>query len=33
MEIVKDILNSCKGALFYDYKNIDNTEELNQVRK
>ena len=33
MESVKDILNSCNVAIFYDYKNIGITEELNQVRK
>ena len=33
METVKDILNFCNAALFYVYKNIGITEELNQVRK
>ena len=33
METIKDILNFCKSAVFYDYKNIGITEKLNQVRK
>ena len=33
MEIVKDILNFCNHALFYDHENIGVGEELNQVRK
>ena len=33
MESVKDILNFCNAALFYDYKNIVITCEVNQVRK
>ena len=33
METVKDILNFCNAAVFYDYANIGNTCELNQVRK
>ena len=33
MESVKDILNFCNAALFYYYKNIVITCELNQVRK
>ena len=30
---MKDILNFCKAAVFYDYTNIGLTVELNQVRK
>ena len=33
METVKDLLNFCNHALFYDHENIGVTEELNQVRK
>ena len=33
MRTIKDILNFCNAAIFYDYKNEANTEELNQVRK
>ena len=33
METTKDILNFCNAAVFYDYKQIGITEELNQVRK
>ena len=33
MECVKDILNFCKTAVFYEYTNIGITCELNQARK
>ena len=33
MESVKDILNFCNAAIFYDYTYIGITVELNQVRK
>ena len=33
METVKDKLNFCNAAVFYDYTNISITCELNQVRK
>ena len=33
METIKDNLNFCIDAIFYDYKNIGITEELNHVRK
>ena len=33
METVKDILNFCNDAVFYDYKNIGIICELNQVHK
>ena len=33
METIKDILNFCNAAIFYDHKNVGITEELNQVRK
>ena len=33
METIKDILNFCNAAVFYDYTNIGITVELNQVRK
>ena len=33
METVKDILHFCNAAIFYDYKSIGITFELNQVRK
>ena len=33
METVKDLLNFCIHALFYDHENIGVAEELNQVRK
>ena len=32
METVKDILNFCNDAVFYDYKNIGIIGELNPVR-
>ena len=32
MQTVKDILNFCNFALFYDYKNVGIFCELNQVR-
>ena len=32
MESIKDILNFCNSAVFYDYKNKGIIEELNQVR-
>ena len=32
METVKDLLNFCNDAVFYDYKNIGNICELNPVR-
>ena len=32
METVKDILYFCNAAMFYDYKNVGITCELNQVR-
>ena len=32
METVKDILNFCNDAVFYDYKNIGIICELNPVR-
>ena len=32
METKKDILNFCNAAVFYDYKDIGITYELNQVR-
>ena len=31
METVKDLLNFCNQALFYDHENIGVAEELNQV--
>ena len=33
MESIKDKLNFCNAAIFYEYKNEGITEELNQVRK
>ena len=33
METVKVILNFCNDAIFYDYKNVGITCELNQVRR
>ena len=33
METVKDILNFCIFAVFYEYRNVRITCELNQVRK
>ena len=33
METIKDILNFCNAATFYDYKIAEITEELNQVNK
>ena len=33
METVKNILNFCNAAIFYEYTNIGITCELNQVRK
>ena len=33
MESIKDNLNFCNAALFYDYKNVGITCEINQVRK
>ena len=33
METVKDIVNFCDAAVLYDYKNIDNIDEINQARK
>ena len=33
METVKDILNFCNAAIFYDYKKVGITCELNEVRK
>ena len=33
METIKDILNFCNAAVFYDYKIIGIIVELNQVRK
>ena len=33
MRTIKDILNFCNAAIFYDYRNEGITEELNQVRK
>ena len=33
METIKDIVNFCNAAVFYDYANIGITCELNQVRK
>ena len=30
---MKDVLNFCDAAVFYDYTNIGNTCELNQVRR
>ena len=33
METIKDILNFYNAAVFYDYKNVGITCELNQIRK
>ena len=33
METIKDILNFCNSAVFYNYKNTEIIVELNQVRK
>ena len=33
METVKDLIDICNHALFYDHENIGVAEELNQVRK
>ena len=33
MTTVKDILNFCNAAVFYDYTDIRITSEMNQVRK
>ena len=33
METIKNILNFCNAAIFYVYKNVGITEELNQVGK
>ena len=33
METVKDSLNFCNAAVFYDYTNIGITEETNQALK
>ena len=33
MKRVKDFLNICNAAIFYDYKNIDIIEEINQARR
>ena len=33
METIKDFLNFCNAAIFYDCKNTGITEELNQFRK
>ena len=33
METVKDILNFCNDAVFYDYKKTGIIEEINQVYK
>ena len=33
MEKVKEMLNFCNAAVFYNYKDIGITCELNQVRK
>ena len=33
METLKDILEFCNAAVFYDYKKVGITCELNQVRK
>ena len=33
METKKDISNFCNDAVFYDYKNIGITEEIDEVRK
>ena len=33
METIKDIMNFCNAAVFYDYTNIGITCEMSQVRK
>ena len=33
METIKEILNFCIAAIFYNHKNVGITQELNQVRK
>ena len=33
METIKDLLNFCNAAIFYEYKIIGNIEELNRVRE
>ena len=33
MKTIKDILNFCNNALFYDYENDGIIEELSRVRK
>ena len=33
MRTIKDILNFCNAAIFYEYENDGITEELNRVRK
>ena len=33
MKTIKDILNFCNSAIFYDYENDGIIEELNRVRK
>ena len=33
MKTIKNVLNFCNAAVFYDYKNIDTVLELKQVRK
>ena len=33
METIKDILNFCNTAIFFDYSNIGVEREFNQVRK
>ena len=32
MKTIKDILNFCNAAIFYDYENKESIEELGQVR-
>ena len=33
MKTIKDILDFCNKAIFFDYKNLEYIEDLNQVRK
>ena len=33
METIKDLINFCNAAIFYDYTKVGITCELNQVRK
>ena len=33
MKTIKDVMNFCKAAVFYDYTNIGSTCEIIQVRK